>query len=147
MLPLIPMLTRIGAMILAKKYAKDKLRKKILKDAALKKKVDKIGKKASKKDQKKEAEQAEKDISRWRKGMEERESKKKRTRGKQKKPTKKQLRDAEEKRKDDAARKSRNIRLKKQVEEEVDQGFNPHYVDKLYEEAIMKPARKRHRDN
>ena len=48
MLPLIPMLTRIGAMILAKKYAKDKLRKKILKDAALKKKVDKIGKKSFK---------------------------------------------------------------------------------------------------
>ena len=127
MLPLIPMLTRIGAMILAKKYAKDKLKKKILKDPKLKKKVDKIGKKAAKK----EAEKIQK----------------KRTRGKQKKPTKKQLRDAEEKRKDDAARKSRNIRLKKQVEEEVDQGFNPHHVDKLYEEAIMKPARKRHRDN
>ena len=127
MLPLIPMLTRVGAMMLAKKYAKDKLKKKILKDPKLKKKVDKIGKKAAKK----EAEKIQK----------------KRTRGKQKKPTKKQLRDIEEKRKDDAARKSRNIRLKKQVEEGVDQGFNPHYVDELYEEAIMKPARKRHRDN
>ncbi len=53
MIPLIPMLTRVGAMMLAKKYAKDKLRKKILKDAALKKKVDKIGKKAAKKEAKK----------------------------------------------------------------------------------------------
>ena len=52
MIPLIPMLTRVGAMMLAKKYAKDKLRKKILKDAALKKKVDKIGKKALKKEAK-----------------------------------------------------------------------------------------------
>ena len=50
MIPLIPMLTRVGAMMLAKKHAKDKLRKKILKDAALKKKVDKIGKKALKKE-------------------------------------------------------------------------------------------------
>ena len=53
LVPLIPMLTRVGAMMLAKKYAKDKLRKKILKDAALKKKVDKIGKKALKKEAKK----------------------------------------------------------------------------------------------
>ena len=52
LIPLIPMLTRAGAMLLAKKYAKDKLRKKILKDAALKKKVDKIGKKALKKETK-----------------------------------------------------------------------------------------------
>ena len=53
MLPLIPMLTRVGAMMLAKKYAKKKLKKKILKDPKLKKKVDKIGKKALKKEAKK----------------------------------------------------------------------------------------------
>ena len=127
MLPLIPMLTRVGAMMLAKKYAKDKLKKKIIKDPKLKKKVDKIGKKAAKKETNR--------------------IQKKRTRGKQKKPTKKQLRDAEEKRKDDTAQKSVNIRLKKQVEEGIDQGFNPYYVDKLYEKRIMEPARKRHRDN
>jgi len=53
MLPLIPMLTRVGAMMLAKKYAKKKLKKKILKDPKLKKKMDKIGKKAAKKEAKK----------------------------------------------------------------------------------------------
>jgi hypothetical protein len=78
MLPLIPMLTRIGAMMLAKKYAKGKARKKILKDLKLKKKVDKIGKKASKKDRKKEEAQTKKDLERWRKGMEKRESNKRR---------------------------------------------------------------------
>ena len=90
LIPLIPMLTRAGAMLLAKKYAKDKLRKKILKDAALKKKVDKIGKKALKKEAKKK------------------ENKKKHT--------KKQLQDADQKRKDDAARKAQNIRIEKQKE-------------------------------
>jgi hypothetical protein len=71
----------------------------------------------------------------------------KKVRGPQKKMTKKQLADAEEKRKNDAARKERDRRLKKQVEEGVYQGFNPRYVDKLYEEKIMKPARNRHKDN
>ena len=47
------MLTRVGAMMLAKKYAKKKLKKKILKDPKLKKKMDKIGKKAAKKEAKK----------------------------------------------------------------------------------------------
>ena len=71
----------------------------------------------------------------------------KKVRGPQKKMTKKQLADAEEKRKNDAARKERDRRLKKQVEEGVYQGFHPRYVDKLYEEKIMKPARNRHKDN
>lgn len=43
-------------MMLAKKYAKKKLKKKILKDPKLKKKMDKIGKKAAKKERKNESE-------------------------------------------------------------------------------------------
>ena len=52
MIPLIPIITRVGAMLLMKHLAKRAARKKILKDAALKKKVDKIGKKALKKEAK-----------------------------------------------------------------------------------------------
>jgi hypothetical protein len=52
MIPLIPIITRAGAMLLMKQMAKRAARKKILKDAALKKKVDKIGKKALKKEAK-----------------------------------------------------------------------------------------------
>ena len=54
MIPLIPIITRAGAMLLMKQMAKRAAKKKILKDAALKKKVDKIGKKAAKKEAKKE---------------------------------------------------------------------------------------------
>ena len=56
MIPLIPIITRAGAMLLMKQMAKRAAKKKILKDAALKKKVDKIGKKAAKKERKKESE-------------------------------------------------------------------------------------------
>ena len=103
MIPLIPIITRAGAMLLMKQMAKRAARKKILKDAALKKKVDKIGKKAAKKEAKKK------------------ENKKKHT--------KKQLQDADQKRKDAAARKAQNIRIEKQKEEGV---VNPHYEGWLY---------------
>ena len=53
MIPILPLITRAGAMLMLKLRAKRAARKKILKDAALKKKVDKIGKKAAKKEAKK----------------------------------------------------------------------------------------------
>ena len=53
MIQILPLITRAGAMLMLKLRAKRAARKKILKDAALKKKVDKIGKKAAKKEAKK----------------------------------------------------------------------------------------------
>ena len=53
MIPILPLITRAGAMLMLKLRAKRAARKKILKDAALKKQVDKIGKKAAKRAAKK----------------------------------------------------------------------------------------------
>ena len=69
--PLIPLLTRVGATLMARLLAKKAARKKILNDAGLQKKVKKLAEKALKKEKKNE--QMVNELPKWAKDIAARE--------------------------------------------------------------------------